>query len=159
VAASPYRTTVTIDGTKFDAISTSDRFSTEKDRSGVPQMGSLSTSVRVWADFHDDQNIPFSTVQKLFNLANVVTRDKIRQIKIEYWKDDSKQDALVSYSFNGWIRRFETSNPLDFVRASATNSDEDNFVSGIYGNMNHLLVLDIEPALNQQNFQNVQVSN
>jgi hypothetical protein len=159
MASSPYRTTVTIDGTKFDAVSSSVRFSTEKDRSGTPQMGSLSTSIRVWADFHDDQNVPFSTVQKFFNLANVVTRDKIKSIKIEYWKDDSKQDALVSYSFNGWISRFETSNPLDFVKNSGTNTDEDNLVSGISNDVNHLLVLDIEPALNQQNFQNVQLSN
>lgn len=159
MASTPYRTTVTIDGTKFDAVSTSVRFSTEKDRSGVPQMGSLATTVRVWADFHDDQNLPFSTIQKLFDLANVVTRDKIRPMKIEYWSDDSKQDALVSYRFNGWISRFETANPLDFVKGQTTASDEENFVSGIYEDLNHLLVLDIEPALNQQNFQNVQVSN
>jgi hypothetical protein len=159
MASSPYRATVTIDGTKFDAVSTSVRFSTEKDRSGVPQMGSLSTAVRVWADFHDDQNVPFSTVQKLFNLANVVTRDKVKSIKIEYWKDENKQDALASYSFNGWISRFETSNPLDFVKSSATNSDEDNLINGISNDLNHMLVLDLEPALNQQNFQNVQLSN
>lgn len=159
MASSPYRATVTIDGTKFDAVSTSVRFSTEKDRSGVPQMGSLSTSVRVWADFHDDQNVPFSTVQKLFNLANVVTRDKIKSIKIEYWKDENKQDALASYSFNGWISRFETSNPLDFVKSSAANSDEENLISGISNDLNHMLVLDLEPSLNQQNFQNVQLSN
>jgi hypothetical protein len=159
MASSPYRATVTIDGTKFDAVSTSVRFSTEKDRSGVPQMGSLSTSIRVWADFHDDQNVPFSTVQKLFNLANVVTRDKIKSIKIEYWKDENKQDALASYSFNGWVSRFETSNPLDFVKSSSTNSDEENLVSGISNDLNHMLVLDLEPSLNQQNFQNVQLSN
>lgn len=157
--ASPHRTTVTIDGTKFDAVSTSVRFSTEKDKSGVPQMGSLATSVRVWADFHDEQNLPFSTMKKLFDLANVVTRDKIRAIKIEYWKDDSHQDALVTYSFNGWLRRFETTNPLDFTQASNGSSDQENFVSGIAQDLNHLLVLDIEPALNQQNFQSIQVSN
>jgi len=122
-------------------------------------MGSLSTSVRIWADFHDEQNLPFSTMKKLFDLANVVTRDKIRQIKIEYWKDDSHQDALVTYSFNGWLRRFETSNPLDFVQTGTANNDSENFVSGIGQDVNHLLVLDIEPALNQQNFQSIQVSN
>ncbi len=157
--ASPHRTTVTVDGTKFDAVSTSVRFSTEKDKSGVPQMGSLATSIRVWADFHDDQNLPFSSMKKLFDLANVVTRDKIRSIKIEYWKDDSHQDALVTYAFNGWIRRFETSNPLDFVQTGGTSTDMENMVSGISQDVNHLLVLDIEPALNQQNFQSIQVSN
>ncbi len=110
--ANPYRTTVTIDGQKFQAVTTSVKFNTEKDRSGVAQMGSLSTKIRVWADLHDDVNLPFGTVKHLFDLANVVTRDKIKPIKIEFWKDDSQQDALISYSFNGWIRRFETSNPL-----------------------------------------------
>ncbi|GGG99029.1 hypothetical protein [Silvibacterium dinghuense] len=157
--ANPYRATVTIDGQKFQAVTTSVKFSTSKDRSGVAQMGSLSTKIRVWADLHDDVNLPFATVQHLFNLANVVTRDKIKSIKIEFWKDDSQQDALVSYSFNGWIRRFETSNPLDFLPKAATVNTEDQLAEGAAPKLNHMLVLDLEPALNQQNFQDVRMSN
>jgi hypothetical protein len=157
--AAPYRTTVTIDGTQFDAVSTSVKFTTDKDRSGVAQMGSLATRIRVWADLHDDQNLPFSSVQKFFNMANVVTRDKIKSMKIEFWKDDSKQDALCSYSFNGWVRRFETSNPLDFLTYGQQASAEDVLANGAAPSLNHLLILDLEPALNQQNFQDVQMSN
>jgi hypothetical protein len=157
--ASPYRATVTIDGNKFQAVTTSVKFNTAKDRSGVAQMGSLSTKIRVWADLHDDTNLPFSTVKSLFDLANVVTRDKIKPIKIEFWKDDSQQDALISYSFNGWIRRFETSNPLDFLPRSVSASTEDALAEGTAPSLNHMLVLDLEPALNQQNFQDVKLSN
>lgn len=157
--ANPYRTTVTIDGQKFQAVSTSVKFNTAKDRAGVAQMGSLSTKIRVWADLHDDQNLPFSTVKHLFDLSNVVTRDKIKAVKIEFWKDDSQQDALLSYSFNGWIRRFETSNPLDFLPRSQSVSTEDSLTEGTAPSLNHMMVLDIEPSLNQQNFQSVKLSN
>jgi hypothetical protein len=154
--AMPYRCTVTIDGTKFGAVSTSVQFSTEKDRSGVPQMGSLSTAIRVWADFHDDQNLPFSAVKKMFDLANVVTKDKIKPMKIEFWKDDSRQDALCSYSFNGWIRRFETTNPIELT--SMDKETEAQFRS-LTPDLNHVLVLDLEPSMNQQNFKDIKMSN
>jgi hypothetical protein len=154
--AIPYRCTVTVDGTKFGAVSTSVQFSTEKDRSGVPQMGSLSTAIRVWADFHDDQNLPFSAVKKMFDLANVVTKDKIKPMKIEFWKDDSRQDALCSYSFNGWIRRFETTNPIE---VSALDKEMEAEFRSISPDLNHVLVLDLEPAMNQQNFKEIKMSN
>ena len=157
--ANPYRTTVTIDGLKFQAVTTSVKFNTNKDRAGVAQMGSLSTKIRVWADLHDDTNLPFSTVKHFFDLANVVTRDKIKPVKIEFWKDDSQQDALLSYSFNGWIRRFETSNPLDFLPTPLAMNPEDALTEGAAPSLNHMLVLDIEPSLNQANFGDVQMSN
>jgi hypothetical protein len=151
MAAAPYRSTVTVDGTKFDAVSVSIVFKTEKDRAGMPQMGSLQTEFRVWVDFHDDTNLPHSALKKLFDLANVVTRDKIKDIKVEFWKDDSHQDALCSYSFKGWISGFHTCNP----GTGGTSEDAADSVN----NINHLLVLDLEPALNQQNFKDVQMSN
>ncbi len=147
--ASPTRSTVTVDGTKFDAVSTEVAFKTEKDRAGMPQMGSLQTEIRVWVDFHDDTNLPHSTLKKLFELANVVTRDKIKDIKIEFWKDDAHQDALCSYNFKGWISGFHTCNP-------PTGGLSDN---ASLGNINHLLVLELEPALNQANFKDIQMSN
>jgi len=54
MAATPYRCAVTIDGEKFDALSTEVTFQTMKDRAGMPEMGSLVPHVRVYADFHDD---------------------------------------------------------------------------------------------------------
>jgi hypothetical protein len=147
MAATPYRSTCTIDGTKFDCVSISVAFATEKDRAGMPQMGSLKTSIRCLVDFHDSDNVPYSTLNKLFNMANVVTRDKIKDMKIEFWKDDSKQDALCSYSFKGWISNFHTSNPM------TRNGGNGN------RGLNHMLILTLEPALNQQNFKEISISN
>lgn len=141
----PYRSTVTVDGTKFDAVSVVVAFQTDKDRAGMPQMGSLHTDIRIWVDFHDDTNLPHSALKKLFDLSNVVTRDKVKDIKIEFWKDDSHQDALCSYSFKGWISSFRTCNP------TATDSRD--------AQLNHMLELALEPAMNQQNFKDISMSN
>jgi len=159
MAASPYRCTVTVDGTKFDAVSSAVKFTTQKDKAGMPQMGSLHTFIRVVADFHDDKNVPYSAVKKFFDLANVVTRDKIKDIKIEFWKDDSHQDALCSYSFKGWISRFETSNPHPLGNTNGAADDLNTDPTLAYQSLNHVLVLDLEPALNQEHFTNIKLSN
>ncbi len=148
--AAPYRSTCTINGNKFDCLSISVAFNTDKDRAGMPQMGSLHTNMRAYVDFHDDTNIPFSTMSSLFNLSNVVTRDKVVPIKLEFWKDDSHQDALASYSFNGWISGFHTLNPY---MSDDQLSDEDH--TGV----NHILVLDLEAEMNQQNYADITLSN
>ena len=136
--AAPYRCTVTIDGTKFNAVSTSIKIGTDKDKAGMAQMGSLTTEIRVWADFHDDQNLPFGSIKKFFDLANVVTRDKIKDIKIEFWKDEHRQDAICTLSFKGWISSWNVS-------------------SG--GGSNHVLSVSIQPALDQQNYHDLQLGN
>ena len=120
---------------------------TNKSHGGMPEMGSLNTSIRVWVDFHDDTNMPYGTIQNLFDLSNVVTRDKIKEMKIEYWKDDNKQDVLCAYQFKGWISRFETTSTMP------------EGVSGGHNVSNHLLVLDLEPALNTQNFKELKLTN
>ena len=158
--ATPYRCTVTIDGTAFDAVSSSIKFSTNKAQAGMAIMGSLATEVRVWVDFHDDKNMPFSSLQKFFTLANVVTRDKIKPMKIEFWKDDSKQDAVCSYAFNGWVSRFETCNPSDVtLQMMLERDDKDKEFQGIAPQLNHMLILDLEPVLNKQNFSSITMSN
>lgn len=85
---------------------------------------------------HDDANLPFATVQKLFQLANIVTRDKIKDIKIEYWKDDGKKDVLSTFSFKGWISHFNVS-------------------SGA----NHILTISLQPALDSKNFVDLKHGN
>ena len=143
--AAPYRSTCTIDGNKFDCLSIHVAFNTDKDRAG-----SLHTDIRAYVDFHDDTNMPFSTMSSLFNLSNVVTKDKVVPIKLEFWKDDSHQDALASYSFNGWISGYHTLNPY---MSDAQLADED------HAGINHVLVLDLEASMNQQNFADITLSN
>jgi len=142
--ATPNRCTVTIDGTKIPAVSATVCTTTPKDNSGMPQMGGLQTNITVMVDMHDDQAVPNSALKKMFNLANVATRDKIKDMKIEYWKDDSMQDALCSYSFKGWISRFQTSNPPS---------------NGQDGGLNHVLEMDLEPANNSQNIKDLKFGN
>lgn len=151
--SNPLRSTVTVDGNKFDALASTVRFATLKDRAGMPEMGTLSTAIKIYIDFHDDTNVPYGTLQRLFDLAHVVTRDKIVDMKIEYWKDDSKKDALCSYKFKGWISRFETGNPLP------TSTPDGNSDLSSYSTVNHLLTLELEPAMNQQNFKDITMGN
>jgi hypothetical protein len=143
----PYRTSVTIDGKKFGAASTSVVLSTQTSSGNVPEMGSLNTSIRVWVNFHDDTNLPFGTIKSLFDLSNVVTKDKVKDMKIEFWKDDSQQDALCSYSFKGWISRFETSS----VAANGGGAGG--------GASNHLLVLDLQPSIDAKNYSQLTFGN
>lgn len=153
--AAPYRSTVTIDGIPaFEAVSTSVSFSTLKDQSGMPVMGSLLTNVKVWVDFHDDKNLPNSSLKSLFGLANVVTNDKIKSIKVEFWKDDSHGDALCSYQFKGWVSKFETSNPLPDASPQTSSSNLTP-----YSTLNHMLYLELEPARNTSNFPDISMGN
>ena len=101
-------------------------------------MGSLVCSMSLSVDMHDNRNMPFSTVQQLFVLANRVTRDKVKQIKVEYWTDESQLDALCVYQFRGWLSSFSTSS------GSGTN---------------HILNISLQPALDSQHFIDLQLSN
>src|SRR5262245_41628003 len=106
------RVTVTVDGTKFDAITVNFGVVTQKDQTGMPILQTLNTKAKVWVDAHDTKNFPFDSFKKLFDLANVPDNKKLKDMKVEYWLDDTKQDALCSYKFKGWISKFETFNPV-----------------------------------------------
>jgi hypothetical protein len=137
--AKPSITTVTIDGLKFNAYNASVSMSTSVDSAGMPGMGTLNCGVQVTVDMHDNMNMPFSTLQRLYALASVVTRDKIKPIKVEYWQDESQQDALCVYSFKGWISHWSTGSGGD--------------------GSNHTLQLSLQPAMDTQNFVELQLSN
>ena len=134
----PSNATITIDGQSFDAMSSHVELSTHHDDRGMPQMGTLRVSINAIVDMHDDENLPFSTLSTLYQLANVVTRDKIKDIKIEFWKDEAQQDALCTYSFRGWISLFSTT--------SGAGS-------------NHTMRLVLQPELGKQNFLEMKMGN
>ncbi|GGH07026.1 hypothetical protein [Silvibacterium dinghuense] len=136
--ANPSNTTITIDGTKLNAFSTNVGISSHTGVSGMPSMGSMICGLHFSADMHDTVNIPFTTVKQLFDLANLPTRDKIKDIKIEFWQDDSKADALCSIAFKGWISSW-------------------NISSG--GGSNHVLSISLQPALDQKNYYEFQLGN
>lgn len=160
--ASPNRVTVTLNGTKFNCPVASVRLSSQVDQTGTPMLGSLGSHVRVYVNFHDQTNLPFSALQGFFNLANVVTTQNIVPIKIEFWKDDAAQDALYSYQFNGWIQQFATFNPSDVTRGvdwgdSLQKQGESDW--DMAPPLNHMLVMDLQVAMNQQNFSALAMSN
>src|SRR6266850_1373509 len=105
--AQPLVTSVTVDGSKFDAMSVTVGITTHTDAVGMPMMGTFHPQIEVVVDIHDDKNMPYGTLQKLFQLAKVVTRDKIKEIKIEFWKDENRQDVICSYNLQGWISHFQ----------------------------------------------------
>jgi hypothetical protein len=136
--AQPSLTTITVDGAKFNAVGTSFSLLTPHDGTGMPQMGALHTAIEAHVDMHDTRNLPFSTLQQLFQMANIVTRDKIKTIKIEYWADENREDALATFTFQGWISHF-------------------NITSG--GGANHVLVLQFQPALDAKQFVDIRIGN
>ena len=136
--ASPSNTTITVDGVKLNAFSTQVGLATVSDTNGMPSMGSLTCAMDFSADMHDTVNVPFATVKKYFDLANVPTKDKIKDVKIEFWKDEHRADAICTLSFRGWISAWNVS-------------------SG--GGSNHVLSVSIQPALDQQNYHDLQLGN
>jgi hypothetical protein len=139
IMAQPSVTTLTIDGKKFNAVSASFSCSTASDVSGFPVMGSFNSAIEVAVDIHDDSNMPFSVLKSLFELSHVVTRDKIKDVKIEFWKDENRQDVICSYAFKGWISHWHT--------GSGTGSG------------NHILSMSIQPAIDSNNFSDLRISN
>ena len=101
--ANPSNTTVTIDDVKLNAFSMDIGLSTVADPTGMPSMGSLTCSIDFSADMHDTVNVPFTTVKKHFDLANIPTKNKIKNIKIEFWKNEHRTDALCTLAFKGWV--------------------------------------------------------
>ena len=101
-------------------------------------MGTLACDVQLMVDINETVNMPFARPTKLFELGRLLTRDKIKDIKIELWTDDSQQDAICVYKFRGWISSFHTES---------------------HGDSNHVLAVTFEPELDQKNFVNLQMSN
>jgi len=114
---------------------------TNKDHAGMPVLQTLNTSVHVRVDLNDDKNFPFENIKKVFDLGNVPSRDKIKEIKVEFWQDDTMKDVICSYKFKGWISLFRTSN-----------------VSGD-ASFNHLLDLELTPIINKENYQEITIGN
>jgi hypothetical protein len=104
----PSNATVTVDGIKFNAHSAHVGISTVHDHTGMPMIGVPHYIIDCTVDLHDSTNITFAMLSRLHELANGVTKDKIVAIKTEFWKDEMQDDAICTYSFNGWISEFHT---------------------------------------------------
>ena len=136
--AKPSISTVTIDGDTFQALTTHIGFTTSHGSVGMPQMGQIFCAIEVTVDMHDTENMPYATLQKLFNLASTVSQESIKDIKISFWQDETQQDAICTYSFQGWI---------------------SNYANSSGGGANHTLQLSLQPALDSRQFINVTMGN
>ncbi|MGI4830342.1 MAG: hypothetical protein ACRYFU_19400 [Janthinobacterium lividum] len=134
----PSVSSVTIDGTTFNALSVHLSVSSTHGNVGMPMMGSLVCSMEVTVDMHDTENMPYTTLQTLFKLASTLTKDSIKDMKIEFWTDETQQDAICTYTFQGWIAHYSNS-------------------SG--GGSNHILNLSLQPALDEKQFVNIIMGN
>jgi hypothetical protein len=149
----PGRVSVTVDGTKFNTVEAIFAMGTQKDATGMPVLQTLNTKVHVWVDLFDDQNFPFNNIKKMFDLANVPDRNKLKEIKVEFWKDDRMEDVICSYKFKGWISKFEVYNPVLQLTDHPMMTDAAGRV------YNHVLRMELEPIINKENFQEVTISN
>lgn len=132
----PSVSSLTIDGDKIWCQSISVGLTTQPNRAGKPAIGAFHVHIEAVVDLHND--ITFDVLKKLFDLAKIVTSDKIKPIVIEFWTDESHNDVVCSYSLDGWISHFQTH-------------------SG--GGGNHTLVMTIQPTLDQQNVFSLDMSN
>jgi hypothetical protein len=69
---------------------------------------------------------------------HLVTRDKIKDIKIEFWTDDSRTNALCTMAFKGWLSSWHISGG---------------------GGSNHILSVSIQPTTDQKNYHDLQLGN
>jgi hypothetical protein len=138
------RVSCTVDGTKFNAVEAVFEMNTQCDQAGMPTLQTFNTSVHIRVDLHDTKNFPFGNIQKLFNLGNVVSRDKIKDCKVEFWEDDTMQNVICTYQFKGWIKSFRTS-----------NNDSDTGGNAF----NHILDIELKPVVNQSDYKEVKIGN
>jgi hypothetical protein len=138
------RVKVTFGGQSFFVMDAEFQICTNHDQAGMPVMGTIATSVAFCIDLHDTENFSFSKLKALFDLANVPDRNKIKDFKCEFLKDDKGNDVICSYQGKGWISSFRTSNV----------GGENNTRSH-----NHLLHVVVKPALSEGMAQDITLGN
>lgn len=132
------KTSVSIGGTTLNALSVNFAVHNQHGFDGMPQMGALACAIDVVIDMHDTTSLPFTAIRTLFDLVNGVDSSKIQDVKITYWTDESKSDAICVFAFRAWVASFVTvSSPL----------------------ANHTLNLHLQPELDQGKFIKIDVRN
>jgi hypothetical protein len=138
VALRPSNTTIVVDGLKFNAFSAHVGVETAHDFSGMPALGRPLYTFSCSVDMNDTDNLPFNTRKRFYDLSNATTRDKIVDMKIEFWTDESQNDAICTYSFRGWISSFHNTGG---------------------GGSNHTLTMTFTPELDAQQYVKLEMGN
>lgn len=142
----PHRCSVVIDGMEIQALAASFQLETNREGAGQPEMGSVDTNITCWFDLHDRDNLPFATFMQLFTLANRPTHEKIVEMELRFWDDESHENVVCILRFEGWISLFLVESP-PFGGGSTAGAD------------NHRLFLQLEPKLDEQMHKRIEVSN
>lgn len=102
---SPANTTITIDGARLNVLSARFDLSnsvTEGDLDTCQGSGGVTFSV----ELNDQANPPFAIIKKLYDLANQPNPNDIKDVTIELWKDEKRQETLCKLAFKGWLNHF-----------------------------------------------------
>lgn len=138
MAKYPSNSSVTIDGIVVNTFSTLAGISSVADGTGMPSMGAMGATLEFSADIHDQKAIPFTTVRQLYELCHLPTKDKIKDVKIEFWTDENRTDVILSLTFRGWLSSWNVS-------------------SG--GGSNHILSFTLQPELDQNQYFDIKIGN
>jgi hypothetical protein len=140
------RVTLTFDGKKVDADRATFVVNTRRTELGMAKNELPFVSANVRINLNDKENAPFDLIQKLFDLSMELDSSKrIKDVKIEFWRDLSQKDPAVSYSFSGWINSFRTSN----VDGDSANG----------GNLNNYIELEMLPDTTKKGFPSITCGN
>jgi hypothetical protein len=138
MAAHPSNASVTIDGLIINCFSTMAGIASVADYTGMPNIGSMTANLEFSCDIHDQKAVPFDTVRKLYNLCLLPTKDKVKDVKIEFWTDDARSDVILSLTLKGWLSSWNVS-------------------SG--GGKNHVLSFTVQPQLSKDQYIEMTVGN
>ena len=104
----------------------------------MASMGSMAATLEFSVDIHDQKAVPFTTVRHLYDLCHLPTKDKIKDVKIEFWTDENRNDVILSLSFRGWVSSWTVS-------------------SG--GGSNHILSFTMQPELSKDQYVEMAIGN
>lgn len=142
--SSPNIATVKIGPTSFRAVGVHFGISALNNAPGVPMMGGIACSILVMVDMNDQVNLPFEALKSLFNLSYGITRDKVQDVVLTFWSDDTATDVICTYTFRGWISDYTTTT---------------GFGNSQGAGMNHILTLTLQPEVDPKEFIKIAIGN
>jgi hypothetical protein len=140
------KVTVHIGNLKIDAVEACVDVCSSSTQHGIPMMDAPIVMARGRFDLDDEKNIDNQKIQQLYELSTEQKKkDRIKKMKLEFWTDLSKENATVSYEFNGWLSGLKTAN---VVQTASGN-----------GRTNHYLEFELTMDSTEGNFRAFRVGN
>lgn len=148
----PRIATAAIGDLKFDVIGAHFGVQTQSNGyPGVPNLPSIGTSIVVLVNLNDQLNLPFAALRQLYAWSCDVSKEKIKDMVLTFWSDDSADNVICRYTFRGWISSYSTT--------SGESRGATGGTGGVSSGLNHLLTLAIQPELDSNAFLKVELGN